>query len=298
MTVVWMLLLNLAVGVCIGLTGIAGFLLPMFYTGFFGMGTGEALALSFAAFLVSGALGSVNYYRAGNLELRTAAVLSAGSFAGALAGVRVNLLIPEETIRLLLYLVVLLSGISILLRRDKKETRGEKITGEKITGEKTAKERAAGERTAGEKVAGERTAKEKTAGEKAAEEKAAGGRGGWKKNAGYLLLGVATGAVCAASGAGGPILVMPLLTLIGFPAHAAVGISLFDSVFIALPAAGGYLFSMEAGRELWTLLPALLAVHGAGVLFGSKNAVKINQTLLKRIVAVGSVAVACIKLFF
>ena len=57
---VLMILLNLLVGGCIGLTGIAGFLLPMFYTGFLGMPSSESLALSFVAFLISGILGSVN----------------------------------------------------------------------------------------------------------------------------------------------------------------------------------------------------------------------------------------------
>ena len=55
-----MTVLNLLVDACIGLTGIAGFLLPMFYTGFLGMGSSEALALSFAAVLISGVVGSVN----------------------------------------------------------------------------------------------------------------------------------------------------------------------------------------------------------------------------------------------
>lgn len=190
MTLFLMGVVNLLVGVCVGLTGIAGFLLPMFYTGFLDMPSSEALALSFAAFLVSGAAGSVNYYKSGNLDLKAAGILSAGSFAGAVAGVKLNLLIPEETVKTMLYLVVLLSGISILLRKEKKE-------------EKEKKER----------------------------------KSTWL----YLALGVVTGAVCAASGAGGPVLVMPLLTLIGFPAHMAVGISLFDSIFIAMPAAAGYL---------------------------------------------------------
>lgn len=44
-------------------------------------------------------------------------------------------------------------------------------------------------------------------------------------------------------------------------------------------------------------LPVLLVAHGIGVFAGSKNATKINQTLLKRIVAVASIAIACIKLF-
>ena len=243
---VLMILLNLLVGGCIGLTGIAGFLLPMFYTGFLGMPSSESLALSFAAFLISGILGSVNYYRSGNLELKTAGILSAGSFLGAIVGVKINLLIPEDTMKIILYLVVLLSGISILLRKEKPEKEGKK------------------------------------------EE---------KNKAVYFLLGVVTGAVCAASGAGGPVLVMPLLTLIGFPAHTAVGISLFDSIFIALPSAAGYLYAASGVKEIYYLLPVLLVAHGIGVFVGSKNSVKINQKLLKQIVAVGSIAIACVKLF-
>lgn len=126
MTLFLMGVVNLLVGVCVGLTGIAGFLLPMFYTGFLDMPSSEALALSFAAFLVSGAAGSVNYYKSGNLDLKAAGILSAGSFAGAVAGVKLNLLIPEETVKTMLYLVVLLSGISILLRKEKKEEKEKK----------------------------------------------------------------------------------------------------------------------------------------------------------------------------
>lgn len=109
-------------------------------------------------------------------------------------------------------------------------------------------------------------------------------------------LGMATGAVCAASGAGGPVLVMPLLTLIGFPAHTAVGISLFNSVFIALPAAGGYLWSGAENTEMFLLLIPVLIAHGIGVAFGSRNAEKIDPVMLKRIVAAASIAIALIKL--
>ena len=239
-----MTVLNLLVGACIGLTGIAGFLLPMFYTGFLGMGSSEALALSFAAFLISGVLGSVNYHKSGNLDMETAKVLSIGSFIGALGGVKINLLIPEGTMKIILYLVVLLSGISILLRKDKENT------------------------------------------------------GDAKKNpVFFLILGIVTGAICAASGAGGPVLVMPILTLLGIPAHTAVGISLFDSIFIALPAAIGYLNAAAGNKEVFILLPILLIAHGIGVFAGSKNATKINQKLLKQIVAVASIAIACLKLF-
>lgn len=243
--VILMMILNLLVGACIGLTGIAGFLLPMFYTGFLGMGSSEALALSFAAFLISGVLGSVNYYKSGNLDMRTAKILSAGSFIGALGGVKINLLIPEGTMKIILYMVVLLSGISILLRKDKETSDSEKKK---------------------------------------------------KRPVFFFALGIITGAICAASGAGGPVLVMPILTLIGIPAHTAVGISLFDSIFIALPAAIGYLSAAAGNKEVFLLLPVLLIAHGIGVFAGSKNATRINQKLLKQIVAIASIAIACVKL--
>ena len=255
MTTILIIIVNLLVGVCIGLTGIAGFLLPMFYTGFLEMLSVEALALSFVAFFVSGALGSWNYFRSGNLDLKAAVLLSVGSLAGAILGVHLNLLIPETMIRLLLYLVVLLSGISILVR--------------------------------------EAAAKRRKAVNSSSDRPSISGTKGCLL---YLLLGLSTGAVCAASGAGGPILVMPLLTTMGFPAHTAVGISLFDSIFIAIPSAAGYLSAAQDMASLLTLLPLVVLFHGAGVLVGSRYAVRINQGLLKALVASGSILIACVKL--
>jgi len=268
MTPILMAAVNLLVGLCVGLTGIAGFLLPMFYSGFLGFPSAVSLALSFSAFLVSGILGSAGYYRSGNLDLRTGLALSLGSFPGAILGVRLNLLIPEAVIKSLLYLVVLGSGLSILVR----ELRSSR--------------------------------KKETA-----------GGSPQKKIMFYVILGLITGAACAASGAGGPVLVMPLLTICGFPAHMAVGIALFDSIFIALPAAWGYLqaafaLSAQAAPAIQTsaaaaslppadalrFLPVLLLFHGAGVLAGSRFAVRINQKLLKTIVATASIIIACLKL--
>lgn len=307
--VLLMAAVNLLVGACVGLTGIAGFLLPMFYSGFLGMPAVESLALSFAAFLVSGIFGSINYHKSGNLDLRTAAILSAGSFLGAIGGVKINLLIPEETMKVILYVVVLASGVSILLRKEKAgkgaEKEAEKEAGEKarekageieeeIAGE-IAEETGAGQN--GEEKPGKKSQeKSREKGQEKSREKQQEKRRKQKEILSYLLLGFVTGAICAASGAGGPVLVMPLLTLIGFPAHTAVGISLFDSIFIALPAVAGYLYHAASNRNILYLLPVLLIAHAVGVIFGSKNAVKINQKLLKRIVAVASIAIACMKL--
>ena len=118
--VFWLIVVaaNLVVGAFVGLTGVAGFLLPIVYTGPLAMGVTEGLALSFAAFIVSGALGSVNYKKAGNLDISFGIRLSIGSLAGAILGVKLNLVIPESIVKVILYVVVLLSGISILFRND------------------------------------------------------------------------------------------------------------------------------------------------------------------------------------
>lgn len=239
---------NLIVGAFVGLTGVAGFLLPIVYTGPLGMDVTAGLALSFAAFIVSGVLGSVNYKKAGNLDLPFGIRLSIGSLAGAILGVKLNLIIPEAQVKMLLYLVVLLSGISILLRKDKAETSGKKgyLISEHL--------------------------------------------------AATLILGFVTGVICALSGAGGPVLVMPLLVVLGIGIRTAVGVALFNSIFIGIPACAGYLLQCSV-KDLILVLIAALVFHGIGVTFGSKYAVKINQTLLKKGIAVFSILVALWKLF-
>jgi uncharacterized membrane protein YfcA len=243
----WMIVIlaNLIVGVLVGLTGVAGFLLPIVYTGPLGMGVPEGLALSFAAFIVSGALGAMNYKRAGNLDIPFGIRLSIGSLVGAVLGVKLNLVIPEGQVKILLYMVVLLSGVSILLRKDKVQTEGGGKTGYQITEHLPA----------------------------------------------TLALGFVTGVICSLSGAGGPVLVMPLLVVLG----VNVGIALFNSVFIGIPACIGYMTQCSA-LDLLPVLAAALLAHSIGVVFGSKNAVRINQIVLKKGIAVFSILIAVWKL--
>ncbi|HBA64402.1 MAG TPA: sulfite exporter TauE/SafE family protein [Lachnospiraceae bacterium] len=236
---------NALIGGMIGMTGIAGFLLPLLYAGYLGMHVTEALALSFLAFLISGIIGAWNYWKEGHLDVRFGWQIGAGSFVGAIVGVLLNSLIPETTVRQILYLVVLLSGISILLRKEPKEEQKKNILE---------------------------------------------GRPGM-----ILLLGAVTGAVCSLSGAGGPILVMPLLVVCGMEVRTAVGVALFDSIFIAIPAGAGYFLQ----TDMWTLLPMMGTAgifHALGVQIGSKNAGRIPQQLLKKGVAVGSILIAIWKL--
>ncbi len=266
---------NLVVGALVGLCGVAGFLLPLVYTGPLGMEVTEGLALSFAAFILSGALGSANYRKAGSLDVAFGIRLSIGSLAGAILGVGLNLIIPEAAVKTLLYLVVLLSGISILLRKEKtKATKNLPREGQAIQEGQAAQE--------------SQTIQEGQAAPKSI---------GISSNLPATLgLGFATGAICSMSGAGGPVLVMPLLVVFGIEVRTAVGVALFNSIFIGIPACIGYL-SQCSGMKLLPVMAAALISHGIGVTFGSRNAVRINQVLLKKGIGVFSILIALWKLF-
>lgn len=235
----------LAVGLLIGWSGVAGFLLPILFVNYNRLTTGQALALSFLCFAISGAIGAFNYRRKGQLDLRVGLFLGLGSLAGAALGAAANQLLPSSAVKALLYVVVLLSGLSILLRQ----------------------------------LAARR------------QKKPAAPR---PLRPGALVpLGLATGALCALSGAGGPIVVMPLLVALGAPAKEAVGIALLDSVFIALPALGVY-GSQGGFSGLWLMALLCAAAHGVGVALGSATSQLVPQEGLKRGVAVFSI---CFSLY-
>ena len=191
----------------------------------------------------------LNAHRAGNLDIPFGIRLSIGSLVGAVLGVKLNLVIPEGQVKILLYMVVLLSGVSILLRKDKVQTEGGGKTGYQITEHLPA----------------------------------------------TLALGFVTGVICSLSGAGGPVLVRPLLVVLGVNVRTAVGIALFNSVFIGIPACIGYMTQCSA-LDLLPVLAAALLAHSIGVVFGSKNAVRINQIVLKKGIAVFSILIAVWKL--
>ncbi len=278
---------NLVVGALVGLCAVAGFLLPLVYTGPLGMEVTEGLALSFAAFILSGALGSANYRKAGSLDVAFGIRLSIGSLAGAILGVGLNLIIPEAAVKTLLYLVVLLSGISILLRKEKtKATKNLPREGQAIQEGQAAQE--------SQTIQEGQAAQESQA---VQEGQAAPKSIGISSNLPATLgLGFATGAICSMSGAGGPVLVMPLLVVFGIEVRTAVGVALFNSIFIGIPACIGYL-SQCSGMKLLPVMAAALISHGIGVTFGSRNAVRINQVLLKKGIGVFSILIALWKLF-
>ena len=254
---------NMAVGGCIGICGIAGFLLPMLYTGGLGFDVTYALALSFLAFLVSGIIGSFNYYKAGNLEVRMSLKLGIGSLIGAIAGVFLQSMIEKSTAKTILYLVVLFSGASILIRMWNEKRKADSVSAKKVISD-------------GKNSASSNPSHPKSIAD----------------HMGFLIfLGITTGAICSLSGAGGPVLVMPLLVACGVSARIAVGVALFESGFIAIPACIGYL-SRITWTEILGLLVLIVLTHGIGVWLGSRFAGKVPVQGLKIFVAVFSVCIA------
>lgn len=231
----------LAVGLLIGWCGVAGFLLPILFMNCGGFAPTESMLLSFSCFALSGAVGSFHYHRRGELPLKTAPFLCAGSIFGSLGGAALAGLFVPETVKRILYIVVLLSGIAIFLQ--------ELLLRREASGEKQL------------------------------------------KPVPLLLLGLSTAVLCSLSGAGGPVLVMPILVVLGTPVKEAVGAALLDSVFIALPAIFIYGGKCSLSALAFPLLFAL-ACHGAGIAVGSRTAAVIPQKLLKRGVSVFSVCFA------
>ena len=230
---------NLVIGILLGLSGISGFLLPLIYVGFLGLPLSDSLTLSFAAFAVSGIIGAYSYWQSENMNVRLAVLLSAGGLPGAYCGVLVNHLIPDHTAKLLLYLFILFSGLSLLVKKQEKSLSGDKYYSSKLVDNKRI----------------------------------------------VILLGFITAAVCSLTGAGGPIVVVPLLVHLGINPRVAVGVSLFNSVIIACPAIAGYLAQSNA-LTIMPLLAQSLSGMIIGILIGVYFANQVQLKVLRILIAV------------
>ena len=89
---------------------------------------------------------------------------------------------------------------------------------------------------------------------------------------------------------------MPLLVVMGVSVKTAVGVALFNSIFIAIPSCIGYQHASVNRRHFITLLAVSMVSHGVGVWAGSRNAGILRPEPLKKGVAVFSICIAIFKL--
>ena len=103
------------------------------------------------------------------------------------------------------------------------------------------------------------------------------------------------GYISSLMGIGGGSLSVPTMTVLGTPVHTAVGTSSALGVFIALPAASGFIISGwgVAGLPAYSIgyisLPAMAALAVGAIMFapvGAFIAHKLSAVLLKRVLAI------------
>lgn len=240
-------LANLLIGIFIGVSGIAGFLLPIMYTAVLGFMITDSMTMSFGAFLVSGVIGSYYYYKSGDIDMSIAYKMGIGSILGALLGVFINNLVPVSLAKMALYIMVLLSGLSLYLKK-RNNTEEDAISPL------------------------------------------------MSNNIFLVVMGFLIALISSFTGAGGPILTVPLLTTLGINVRKSVGISLFNSIFIAFAAFMGYQ-RLATLPDIKTLVLICMVFHGFGVMFGAKISEKINPNILKGFVSAISVVFSCFMLY-
>ncbi|WP_251638696.1 sulfite exporter TauE/SafE family protein [Sporosarcina sp. NCCP-2716] len=230
------LLANLVIGIFLGISGIAGFLLPLIYVGFLHLPVHDSLALSFLAFAVSGLLGALSYWKMKQMDIKLAVLLSIGSLPGALLGVQINVVTSDFLVKLFLYLFVLFAGISILLKKSQPE--GAQQPSPLL-----------------------------------------------QHRLFVVLLGFLTAAICALTGAGGPILLVPILASLGVNIRVAVGVSLLNSVIIAIPSMAGYFARANLESTAYLIVVSLVGTV-IGILFGTRIANRVPLPQLKLLISI------------
>ena len=112
-----------------------------------------------------------------------------------------------------------------------------------------------------------------------------------------IIIGLAAGILSGFMGVGGGVVMIPLMVmLLGFNQHEAQGTSL---AVLAVPVTflAAYTYHNSGSPINWKYALIIALTFVVGGLIGSKFAVSINQTLLKRIFGV-ILIIAAIKMFY
>jgi hypothetical protein len=112
-----LLILVLAVGISLGLSGIGGFLVPPLLVAFTTMRPRDAVAAALIAFVPSGLLGAYLYSRRHTISPRLTIALCAGSLPGIAAGREISLSLAQSDLQRILAGVVAVAAIALLCFR-------------------------------------------------------------------------------------------------------------------------------------------------------------------------------------
>jgi uncharacterized protein len=115
-TVVLAIALGLAAGVLAGMFGVGGGILFVPTLVLLGLGQLEAQATSLLAILPTVAAGTWNQRRYGNLRVDSAAVLGLASVGGVLVGAWIAISLPEDSLRRLFALLLLIVAARLAWR--------------------------------------------------------------------------------------------------------------------------------------------------------------------------------------
>ena len=115
-TVVLAVVLGLAAGVVAGMFGVGGGILFVPALVALGLGQIEAQATSLLAILPTVLAGAWNQHRYGNLRVRTALIVGVSSIVGVEVGARIATSLPEDALRRLFGVLLLLVAAQLAWR--------------------------------------------------------------------------------------------------------------------------------------------------------------------------------------
>ena len=201
-----------------------------------------------ATFVATGLLGTLSYYRSGELDsvtgARTAAILSVTGLVGALVGVRLNAFVDADAFGLLLGGLVTLTGALVFVRTRRGDTNDPDADADTR------------------------------------------GDGGAVSASGNLLVTAAIGGFVGVAGGlvgvGGPVLAVPLLVASGVPMLLAVGVAQVQSVFVSAFATAGY---VARDSVSWWLAVAIGVPELVGAVGGWRVAQSVDDDRLTRVLA-------------
>jgi uncharacterized protein len=221
----------LLVGAAVGATGIGGVLLVPALWWLGGVPVREAMGTVLSASAVNGALAAFLFARAGSIDWRLAAPLSAGGLVFAFAGGALNAFLPAALLaRLLGAVMALTCSYSLFAPVPRRSALP------------------------------------------------AAGRGGM-----LFAVGLVSGLAAGLTGAGGPLVSVPLMNALGFPFLATVAASQVLQVVASTAAAAAY---WREGAIAADALALLVPLQLIGIWAGVRFAHRIDARLARRGLAV------------